>query len=479
MNRLRQVEVSALDPEQLAPVLGAARMAAFERVAAATRTALTGRAIINVNSTGAGGGVAEMLRTLLGYSRGVGVDARWLVISGDPAFFRITKRVHNHLYGSPGDGGPLGPAERAHYEQVLAANGTELSALLRPSDVVVLHDPQPAGLAPAVRRAGATVVWRCHVGTDTPTADTELAWEFLRPYVQDADALVFTRKSFAPSWVDPARVHAIAPSIDPLAVKNQPLSDEVVRGVLVHCGLLANGTAPAPAPTFTRSDGSPGRVDRHADVLQTGPPPPLDAPLVVQVSRWDRMKDMPGVITAFAEHVHGVADAHLTLAGPSVTGVADDPEGGQELQACMAVWQQLPHPVRARVHLACLPMADLDENAAIVNALQRHAAVVVQKSLAEGFGLTVVEAMWKSRPVVGSAVGGIAEQIVPGESGLLVEPTDLAGFGAAVRRLLARPDEAARLGEAAHRRAYEYFLGDRHLESYAALLTGLLGSGAR
>lgn len=479
MNRLRQIDLPALDPERLAPILGPARMAAFNQVAAAARTAFAGRAIINVNSTGAGGGVAEMLHTLLAYSRGVGIDARWLVISGDPEFFRITKRVHNHLYGSPGDGGPLGPAERRHYEEVLTANSTELSTLLRPTDIVVLHDPQTAGLAPAVRRAGATVVWRCHVGTDTPTADTELAWEFLRPYVEDVDALVFTRASFAPGWANPARVNTIAPSIDPLAAKNQPMPDDIVRGVLVHCGLLANGAGPPPAPAYTRGDGSPGRVDRHADVQQTGPPPPPDAPLVVQVSRWDRMKDMPGVMTAFAEHVDGVADAHLTLAGPSVTGVADDPEGGRELDACTRVWRQLPHTLRTRVHLACLPMVDLDENAAIVNALQRHAAVVVQKSLAEGFGLTVVEAMWKSRPVVGSAVGGIAEQIVSGESGLLVEPTDLAGFGAAVRRLLEHPGEAARLGAAAHRRAYEHFLGDRHLESYAGLLTSLVAVGAR
>jgi len=327
-----------------------------------------------------------------------------------------------------------------------------------------------------VRQAGAAVVWRCHVGVDTPNEHSEAAWSFLRPYLDEADALVFTRRAFAPSWANDDRLHVIAPSIDPFSTKNQPIPAEEVGCVLTYAGLVSDHDGGVPAP-FTRRDGSPGRVERHADVLQTGPPPPSDAPLVVQVSRWDRMKDMQGVMEGFAHHVEGAADAHLVLAGPAVTGVADDPEGGAVLDECMAAWRGLPHAARARVHLACLPMHDPDENATIVNAVQRHAAVVVQKSLAEGFGLTVVEAMWKARPVVASAVGGIVDQIVDGEHGLLLEdPTDLAEFGACVRRLLEDLPFAGLLGANAQRRASEEFLGDRHLQDWGALFAELEGA---
>jgi trehalose synthase len=211
------------------------------------------------------------------------------------------------------------------------------------------------------------------------------------------------------------------------------------------------------------------------DVLQTGPPPPADAPLVVQASRWDWMKDMAGVMEGFARHVDHTLGAHLVLAGPAVTGVADDPEAAAVYDDCVKRWRALPHALRSRVHLACTPMTDPDEAAAIVNALQRHATVVVQKSVAEGFGLTVAEAMWKSRPVVGTAVGGIADQITNGEHGLLVDdPGDLESFGAAVEQLLRSPAEATALGEKARRRATEDFLGDRHLAQYATVIAKLL-----
>jgi trehalose synthase len=186
------------------------------------------------------------------------------------------------------------------------------------------------------------------------------------------------------------------------------------------------------------------------------------------------MKDMAGVMQGFARHVDPALGAHLVLAGPTVTGVADDPEAAAVYNDCVLRWRELPHAIRGRVHLACLPMADPDENAAITNALQRHASVVVQKSLAEGFGLTVAEAMWKSRPIVASAVGGIRDQITSGEHGLLVEdPRDLRSFGGAVERLLREPEEAARLGAHARARALAEFLGDRHLEQYAELFARL------
>jgi len=467
--RLQEVEVQALDAARLESLIGTQRMAQFEQVADAAQAALAGHAVLNVNSTAAGGGVAEMLQTLLAYVRGAGVDARWLVIQGDAEFFAITKRLHNGLYGFPGDGGELGQRERRHYERVLRRNGEELLALVKPGDVVLIHDPQPAGLVGTVQRAGARAVWRCHVGCDEPNQWTERAWEFLRPYVCEADDFVVSRAAFAPPWADPSRTHVIPPSIDPFSAKNEPMSRRNVRLALSYVGLL-DGDGGPPAVPFARRDGSPGRINRHVDILQSGPSAHVDVPLVVQISRWDRIKDMAGVMEGFANHVDPALGAHLLLMGPAVTGVADDPEAGAMYDDCVDRWRALPHAMRGRVHLACVPMADPDEASAIVNALQRHAGVVVQKSLAEGFGLTVTEAMWKSRPIVASRVGGIADQITDGEHGLLIEdPHDLPAFGAAVQRLLEEPEEAARMGDRARARAAAEFLGDRHLDRYAQL----------
>ena len=472
--RLHEVDVQALDAARLEPLIGPERMARFEDTAEATRAGLAGRAVLNVNSTAVGGGVAEMLQTLLAYVRGAGVDARWLVMEGDPAFFAITKRIHNGLYGSPGDGGPLGEEERRHYEAVMRDNADELRAIARPGDLAVLHDPQPAGLAEGLSGAGARLVWRCHVGADAPNEWTERAWAFLRPYLEPVEEFVVSRAAFAPPWVEPERVHVIPPSIDPFSAKNEPMSTRNVLLALGYVGLL-EGDHQAPVVPFARRDGSPGRINRHVDVVQSGPPAPQDAPMVVQVSRWDRMKDMPGVMQGFAEHVDPALGAHLLLAGPAVSGVADDPEAAEVLHECLDLWRRLPHAIRGRVHLASTPMNDPDEAAAIVNAIQRHAAVVVQKSIAEGFGLTVAEAMWKARPVVGSAVGGIVDQVTDGVHGLLVDdPHDLAAFGAAVERLLRDPEEARRLGRQARERATQEFLGDRHLSQYGGLFARFL-----
>jgi trehalose synthase len=355
-------------------------------------------------------------------------------------------------------------------------NAAELLSVVRAGDLVLLHDPQTAGLSAAVQEIGAHVAWRCHVGRDGFNEQARLGWEFLRPYIEGCDAFVFTRAQFAPPWLDPSRLHVIAPSIDPFSAKNEDLDPARCRAILQYVGLVGDGGHEAPPATFRHRDGSPGRVDRQVDILQTGPPPPVEAPLVVQVSRWDRLKDMHGVMMAFADHVDRDTDAHLALVGPSVRGVADDPEGGAVLDECVAAWRALPASARRRVHLACVPMHDPDEAAIIVNALQRHAAVVTQKSLAEGFGLTVTEAMWKWRAVVGTRVGGIADQIVDRVSGLLIEDAhDLEAFGAAVTSLLADEEGARRLGEHAYRRVHEHFLGDSHLERFGAMVASLLG----
>jgi trehalose synthase len=204
---------------------------------------------------------------------------------------------------------------------------------------------------------------------------------------------------------------------------------------------------------------------------------PLKAsdPMVLQVSRWDRLKDPLGVIKGFVEHVAPETEAHLVYAGPAVAAVSDDPEGADVLAEARSFIADVDPAVRERVHLACLPMDDLEENAAIVNALQRRADVVVQKSIAEGFGLTVAEAMWKARPVVASRIGGIQDQIADGVSGVLLgDPKDLIRYGEEVRRLLEDADRAQAMGQEAQRRVCDEFLAVRSLMQYVDLITRLL-----
>ena len=225
---------------------------------------------------------------------------------------------------------------------------------------------------------------------------------------------------------------------------------------------------------FTRSDGTPGRIERRVDMLEEAPVDLGDG-LVLQVSRWDRLKDPIGVLGAFVERVCDSSSAHLMLAGPSTEAVADDPEGAQVYAEVRDAWHELPVPVRRRVHLASLPMDDIEENAAVVNALQRSAQVVLQKSLAEGFGLTVAEAMWKRRPVVASRIGGIRDQIDDGTSGVLLsDPRDLSEAGNAIAGLLAAPERSRQLGEAAHERVQHHFLGPHHLGRYFEVIQRLI-----
>jgi trehalose synthase len=432
------------------------------RTTADLRKILGDRRVLNINSTATGGGVAEMLATLIGYARGAGIETEWLVIAGDLEFFTVTKRIHNGLYGSPGDGAELGPAERASYERTMTANLDRICDEVRRGDVVIVHDPQPAGLIGPLVRRGAHVVWRCHVGYDGSNEWTKRAWAFIRQYVEGAHAHVFSRESFAPEWIDRALLRAIPPSIDPFTPKNTDLGPQEVLAILSAADLLTvAGVKPDP------------RVTLPADAVREAHAPEAGVPLVVQVSRWDRMKDMVGVLHGFVDHVDG--PSQLVLAGPAVDGVSDDPEGLEVWRETVASWSGLPKRSRSRVQLAALPMDDPAENALVVNALQRHASVVAQKSLAEGFGLTVAEAMWKQRPVVASAVGGIVDQIVDGETGRLVnDPHDLAGFGSAVEDLLTNHAEADRLARNGREHIADRFLGDRHLLQYAELLSQLL-----
>jgi trehalose synthase len=467
---LTDIPVAPLPPERFRELLGD-RYGEMEDVIARGQKLFAGRAVWHVNSTARGGGVAELLQSLLAYARGGGIDTRWVVIDGNPEFFQITKRIHNRLHGTPGDSGSLSDAEREIYENTLRENAQQLAGMVARPDIVFLHDPQTAGLVDPILATGATVVWRCHVGLDLPNDLAREAWNFLRGYVKDAHAYVFSRQEFVWEELEYEKVWIIPPSIDAFSPKNQELDPAAQRSILAIAGIRHDGH-PLEA-RFIREDGTPGRVDRRAKMFQDEPVPD-EARLITQVSRWDRLKDPIGVMRGFVENVPD-PDVHLLLAGPSVAAVADDPEGAKVLEDVDSYRSGLDPAVRRRVHLATLPMDDIQENAAIVNAIQRRSQIVVQKSIAEGFGLTVAEAMWKSRPVVATRAGGIQDQIVDGSSGILLDdPRDLEAMGDALHRLLSDPAYAAKLGEAARLRVEQEFLGTRHLIQYEAMLAELL-----
>jgi trehalose synthase len=472
MARLEEVALASWHIDRFAPLLGEERLRQITTLGERSARRLQRRVFWHANSTARGGGVAEILQSLLSYARGFGIDARWLVIEGTAPFFQLTKRLHHALHGAAGDESPLGAAQRATYEQVLAYNARLMLERVRPGDVVLLHDPQTAGLAPVLLRHGATVAWRSHVGADHANANTDLAWSFLGPYLRDVPAVVFSRRAYTPAALDERRAVTVMPSIDPFSAKNQHLDSATVRSILVHIGLI-DGPAGDAEPVFRAEDGDLARVRRKAEVVRSSRPTAWNTPLVVQVSRWDPLKDPIGVMRGFAAQLDGgdPIDADLMLAGPNVTAVTDDPEGAATFQATIEAWRQFPDRVRDRIHLASLPMTDREENSAMVNALQRHAAVIVQKSLREGFGLTVAEAMWKTKPVIASATGGIQDQIEDGVNGLLLrDPYDLAAYGAAIRRVLRDPALAARLGEHAHERVRDALLTPRQLTQYLELV---------
>ena len=434
-----EVTLAPAPPERLRSAVSPAGWARLEAALGVGSDRLRARTMWMVNSTAAGGGVAELLRAILPYWRGAGFDQRWAVIQAPPAFFTVTKRIHNFLHGHPGDGGELGARERRIYERSLAPNAAWLRRRVRPGDIVVLHDPQTAGLAPALGDTGASIVLRSHVGADQPSSLVEVASDFLAPYVSQADAVVFTRAPSGPRFGELPRVAIIAPCIDPCSTKNREMDELTARALLARI-----------------------RVRLGVD------------PLVVHLTRWDRLKDPIGVIDSFAAGVLPDVDARLVVGGPPHDAVADDPEAEDVYREVERHWGLLPRAERRRIDLVRLSIDDPDEQAAVVNALQRQASVVVKKSLEEGFGLGVTEAMWKRRPVVASRVGGHTLQIVHDISGVLVDdPRDLIAFGAAVAELLVDRDRARRLGESAHQRVKEHFLPDRYIAEWIEFMQTL------
>jgi trehalose synthase len=370
-----------------------------------------GRSLQNVNSTLVGGGVAEILTRMIPLLRELGIDATWDVIRGDEAFFAATKAFHNALHGARED---IRQEAFECYRHTMAAN---LRDMQLSGDVIWVHDPQPAGLIEKKRSIGRKWVWRCHIDVSTPDLRV---WNFLRPMVEQYDASIFSMPDFAQQLAIPQFM--IAPSIDPLSEKNRDLKDDLVTRVLENY---------------------------HIDP---------ERPILTQISRFDRLKDPVGVIQAY-RIVKKRSDCQLVLAGG---GATDDPEGAQVLREVHEAAADDPD-----IHVLLLPpFSDLE-----INALVRGSTIVFQKSIKEGFGLTVCEALWKRKPVIGGAVGGIKVQIVEGVTGFLVHSPE----GAAVRalQLLADPALCLRMGENGRMHVKQNFLLTRHVKDYILVMLAL------
>jgi trehalose synthase len=373
---------------------------------------LEGATVEMVNSTAVGGGVAEMLTRLIPLMRSVGLEGRWQVLEADQPFFEVTKAFHNALHGSAYQPGPC------DFEIFREYNRRNLDRLTLDSRFVVIHDPQPVALVD-VRAAAPSGrwIWRCHIDLSRPDMKV---WNFLEPYVARFDGAIFSSPSFARQL--PIPQHLFYPSIDPLADKNRELEPEFVEGVLERFG-----------------------IDERR-------------PILTQISRFDRLKDPIGVVRVY-RLVKRYFDCQLVLAGG---GAPDDPEGSQVLAEVNEAAADDPD-----IHVLELPAASPLE----VNALQRASTIVIQKSLREGFGLTVAEALWKKKPVVASAVGGIPLQVIHKHTGLLAHSVE--GTAYQIRFLLANPEIARRLGEQGHEHVRENFLIIGNLKRYLTLFLHL------
>ncbi len=376
---------------------------------------LGGKSIQNINATAVGGGVAEILTRMIPLLRQLEVNARWDVIKGDERFFGITKKMHNALHGTPSLFLP------DDFDYFLAVNRQNASEMNLSGDVMFIHDPQPIGLVEKRDKNGGKWAWRCHIDFTTPQEDVI---DFLTGYIERYDSMVFSAPVFARDFRLPQVL--ISPSIDPLSDKNRDLPQETIDGIIERFGIDP------------------------------------EKPLVTQISRFDYLKDPVGVIKAY-KMVKKNIDCQLVLAGG---GATDDPEGMQVLQDVRNAAENDPD-----IHVLFLPPgADIE-----INALQRASAVVLQKSLKEGFGLTVSEALWKSRPVIAGAVGGIPLQITHKYSGILTYSIEGTAFY--LKQLLSAPDYARKLGENGREHIRNNFLITRHIRDYLMLFLSLFHGG--
>jgi len=371
------------------------------------------RSLLHVNSTRLGGGVAEMLNRYMPLLQELGIETRWEVISGDEEFFRVTKGFHNALQGQ-------GQAFTDRMlELYLATNRENAARLDLHADVIVIHDPQPAALIEFVPKRSSWL-WRCHIDISRPQRQ---AWTFLRQFVSRYDGAIFSLPKFAQRL--PIPQYLVHPSIDPLSEKNRALSADEVSPVLARLAV------------------------------------PQDKPILLQVSRFDRFKDPVGVIKAY-RIVKKYDDCRLVLAGGTAV---DDPEGAEVLRDVQAAAEGDPD-----IHILTLPpTANLE-----INALQHAAAIIVQKSTREGFGLTVAEGMWKGKPVIGGFAGGITIQIIYGVTGYTVNSVEGCAFR--IRFLLNNPEIARQMGENGREYVRQNFLITRDLADHLALMAVSLGA---
>ena len=372
---------------------------------------LSGKVIQNVNSTFVGGGVAEILSRMVPLLGQIGVDARWNVIKGNDEFFQVTKKFHNALHGRQER---VSAKDFALFLETTQKNIEELELY---GDIVFIHDPQPAALVNKKKELGKKWIWRCHIDVSHPD---QKVWNFLEPFVIQYDAAVFSAPAFSREL--PIRQFLISPSIDPLSDKNKELDQQTIDSVLVKYGI------------------------------------PRDKPIITQVSRFDYLKDPVGVIQAF-ELVRKSIDCRLVFAGGTAS---DDPESDKVLAEVREKAEG-----NSDIHILLVPAGSDIE----INALQRASTVIVQKSHREGFGLTVTEALWKAKPVVASAVGGIPLQVKNRFTGLL--SYGIEGTAYAIRQLLTNPEYARRLGENGREHVRYNFLITRHLRDYLLLFLAL------
>ena len=429
----------------------------------AARLLLEGRTVWTVTpSTTAGAGPAETIGPLVGYALGLGVDARWLTLDAPADFERVAARLHAGIHGDRGDGGKLGDKQRDLYEHVLSSNADNVVDEVREGDVVILHDPPTAGLAKAFRRAGATVIWRCHLGGGQGGEEAERAWAFLDRYLEDVDLVVVSREEYRPPFIEPERCTVVKPSINPDSPKNRVLDLDEAWSVARLAGIFA-GEPPFDAIPFVHEDGRPDAIRQMPSLAGAGLPVPTGVRTIVQVGRWDRLKGAKELIDAFVSNLDTLPDdAHLLIVGPDPDPGRDD-DSAEVLGEVLDRWDLLPESVAGRVHIAAVPTHDREVNATVVNAVQRVADVVTQRSLVEAFGLPVAEAMWKKAAVVASAVGGIQDQIADGVDGALVDPADARAWAESAADLLRFPQRAREMGTAAHESVRREFLPDRHL----------------
>jgi trehalose synthase len=377
---------------------------------------LQGRTAQMVNSTSVGGGVAEILSRLVPLLAELNLTVRWDVMTGGNDFFEVTKAFHNALHGAPYDKPP------ESFEIFLAYNEQNRARLRLDADLIVIHDPQPLALINDRGNHSGRWVWRCHIDLSRPNP---AVWNFLEPYVLRYDASLFSSPDFTHQL--PIPQYLFYPCIDPLSEKNRDLEPEFIKSVLERFGIDSK------------------------------------RPILTQISRFDRLKDPVGVVAAY-NIVKRYFDCQLVLAGG---GAADDPEGGQVLDAVRDVAAADPD-----IHILDLPPWSALE----INALQRGSTVVIQKSLREGFGLTVTEALWKKKPVVASAVGGIPIQVIHKHTGMLAHSVE--GTAYQVRYLLSNPSVAERLGRHGHEHVREQFLITSAMSRYLTLFLHALDHGS-